>query len=149
MPDKVENPKEIPDELAWIKKKHAKHRQDKLEFHREFIKEELYEKRKGIAEIIEELGKRGLVVSQNTVRNYVRVEFAELGPLSSKRRRGRAQMKLDEHRGKIEMALYETDLSYRDMQRNLEREGAKVSMTSLIHYIENEIYPLRGRPERF
>ena len=133
----------------WTKKKHAKPIQKKIDAHRKFLESELFEKKTGIPATRAKLAKKGLEVSDGTLRTYVKREFSHLGPVPSKRPRGEAQIQLDRFKDKIELAVYESDLTYSDIHRGLQKDGVKVGLDSLIIYITKNFYSSRGRPERF
>lgn len=138
--------------IIWKKSEHLKPAQKKLEEHREFIRVALYEEEITMNRCLHRLLKeKNCKVAPATLRSYVvNVMVPDYGEPKGKPRKRAAYNNLLRVKSQIEIALYEENLSYSEIIRNLATVKISVNLVTLINFIKEEIYSVRtSKPERY
>jgi len=137
--------------ISWERKLRPSPVKESLRPKKKFIFKRLYEDQIGIPSLQVELAGKGISVSENTLRAFVYETFEEeFGrPVTVRKTLSPEMKKLDDVKDDLIEALYETDITYSDIRRCLEKEKITVTLVTLIKYIRSEIYSLRPPPGRF
>lgn len=146
-PNKKKGKKSI---ISWKEQEHSRPAIKKLEVEVTWIKQRLYKDEIGIPALQAELVKKGIKVAVGTLRAFVKEKFEEeLGRPVRVKEQGSAEKQLNEVVEDLEEAVFETNLSYSAINRNLENNGVGVSLGSLISFIKKTFYVDREPPRRF